>query len=54
MKLLKRLCLALGAAALACSMPAVAQEVTKIKFTLDLKDEISESNETNNSVEIDY
>ncbi len=37
MKLLNRLCLALGAAALACSMPAVAQEVTKIKFTLDWK-----------------
>lgn len=37
MKLLNRLCLALGAATLACALPAAAQEATKIKFTLDWK-----------------
>jgi len=37
MKLLNRLCLALGAATLACALPVAAQEVTKIKFTLDWK-----------------
>ena len=37
MKLLNRFFLTLGAVALACALPAAAQEVTKIKFTLDWK-----------------
>lgn len=37
MKLSKRLTLALGAFALACALPAAAQDATKIKFTLDWK-----------------
>ena len=37
MKLLNRFFLTLGAVALTCALPAAAQEVTKIKFTLDWK-----------------
>lgn len=37
MTLRNRLSLAFGAVALACSLPALAQEPTKIKFTLDWK-----------------
>lgn len=37
MKLLNRICLAVGAATLAFALPATAQEATKIKFTLDWK-----------------
>jgi NitT/TauT family transport system substrate-binding protein len=37
MKLLNRLTLALGTLAFCCAMPVAAQEVTKIKFTLDWK-----------------
>ena len=37
MKLLNRFFLTLGAVALTCALPAAAQDVTKIKFTLDWK-----------------
>jgi len=37
MKLLNRFFLTLSTVALACALPAAAQEVTKIKFTLDWK-----------------
>jgi len=37
MKLFNRLSLAIGTVALACALPAIAQEPTKIKFTLDWK-----------------
>ena len=37
MTLIKRLSFAMGAVALACALPAAAQDLTKIKFTLDWK-----------------